>query len=166
MPSRNAVVSVFIRNHFLADHRRLEDLFDRLLAALRTDDREQIASVWTEFDVGLAAHLEAEEKYLIPELARSSERDAQAILAEHARIRTRLAELDTQVDLHMVRLESARQFIQQLRDHARHEDRMLYRWADEHVDETLRAKLLEALSRRPRRRRRAHRLRNGARGAP
>ncbi len=166
MPSRNAVVSVLVRNHFLADHRRLEALFDRLLAAIRSDDREQIASVWTEFDAGLGAHLEAEEKYLIPELARASAHDAQTILAENDQIRARLAELGTQVDLHMVRLDSARQFVQELRDHALHEDRMLYRWADEHVDETIRARLRDALSRPARRRRRAHRLRSGARGAP
>jgi hypothetical protein len=46
-----------------------------------------------------------------------------------------LIELGAGVDLHAIRLDTARAFIDELRAHAKHEDRVLYSWADERVRE-------------------------------
>jgi hemerythrin-like domain-containing protein len=134
-----------IRDRLLADHQRLEEIFTRLLAAFEADDREQVAISWTEFDAGLLAHLEAEEKFLIPALFRASERDARAILEEHRHIRARLVVLGAGVDLHIVRLDEASAFIDELRAHAHHEDALMYPWADQRLDVSERQSLFSAL---------------------
>lgn len=143
MASRDAPTNV--RDRFLADHRSIEDLLGRVLTAFERNDRSAVATAWTEFDARLLAHLEAEERYLIPALSRVNERAARAIIEEHKHLRGRLTELGAGVDLHIVRLDMARQFIEDLRAHARHEDRILYRWADEHFSETERAAALGTL---------------------
>jgi hemerythrin-like domain-containing protein len=145
MHAQATVPSTLIRDRFLADHQRLDELFARLLGAFEADDRELVASSWTEFESGLLAHIEAEEEFLIPALARSSERDARSILQEHGHIRERLAELGAGVDLHIVRLDAARAFIDELRAHAGHEDALMYRWGDQHLGASERQSLISAL---------------------
>ena len=100
---------------------------------------------WARFERQLLAHLTLEENDLIPALMAVNRAAAQGLLNEHAHIRSRLAELGAAVDLHIVRLDVAREFIEELRAHAKHEDELLYRWADEHVDESVRRVLLRAL---------------------
>jgi hemerythrin superfamily protein len=129
----------------LEDHRRLELLFEELLSAFEENDREGVATTWSEFDRRLLAHMNAEERYLIPSLFRVDPRAARTILEEHRHLRARLTELGAGVDLHVVRLEAARGFVDELRAHARNEDRLLYRWADEHVAEADRKSLLKEL---------------------
>ncbi len=146
MQSHAALMPATIRDRLLADHRRLETLLERLLAAFEANDREDMAQGWTEFESGLLAHLEAEETYLFPALQRASARDASVLIREHRHIRTRLTEIGVALDLHTVRLASARDFVDELRAHSRNEDRLLYRWAGDHLDETQRTSLFEALS--------------------
>jgi hemerythrin superfamily protein len=141
-----AAVTTPIRDHFLADHRRLETLVEEVLAAFEANDRQEVARLWTEFELGLLAHLEAEEVHLIPGLLRVCERDARVIVQEHRHIRTRLTELGVTVDLHTIRLDSARDFIDELRAHSKNEDRLLYRWGDAHLDESERKSLFAALA--------------------
>jgi hemerythrin superfamily protein len=134
-----------VRDRLLADHRRLENLFDQLIAAFEANDREAVSSLWTQFDTQLLAHMSVEERYLIPSLLKADDRGARSILKEHEHIRARLTELGAGVDLHIVRVDSARAFVEELRAHARREDELLYKWADEHVAESARRLLLGAL---------------------
>ena len=145
MQAQTTLPSTIIHDHFLADHQRLDELFARLLGAFEADDRELVASSWTELEAGLLAHLEAEEKFLVPALARTSERDARAILHEHRHIRGRLADLGAGVDLHIVRLDAARAFIDELRAHAAHEEALMYRWGDQYLVASERQSLFSAL---------------------
>jgi hemerythrin-like domain-containing protein len=138
--------STGIRDRFLDDHGQLEALFGRLLDAFGANDREGVARLWAEFDERLSKHLAAEEQFLIPQLAPSRPREARAVLEEHRHIRSRLVELGFGVDLHIVKYETARGFIDELRAHARHEDDVLYRWADEHLAASEQSTLLEALT--------------------
>jgi hemerythrin superfamily protein len=137
-----------IRDRFLADHQRLESLLQRLVAAFASNDREDMARLWAEFDAGLLAHMEAEEKHLIPALLRAGAREARILVQEHRHIRARMTELGTAVDLHLARLDSVRDFIDELRAHAQSEDRILYRWADEHFDDPGRASVIDALTKK------------------
>jgi hypothetical protein len=120
-------------DRFLDDHAELEDLFGALLDAFAASDREGVARLWAGFDERLARHLDAEERFMIPQLFASRPRDARAILEEHRHIRARLVELGCSVDLHTIRLETVRGFVHELRAHARHEEDALYRWADQHL---------------------------------
>jgi hypothetical protein len=141
-----AAVTATIRDRFLADHRRLEALLEQLLAAVEANDRDAMTRLWTQFDSSLLAHLEAEERYLFPALFRVCDRDARVLGQEHRHIRSRLAELGVGIDLHTVRLDSTRDFIDELRAHARNEDRLLYQWGDAHLDEPQRMSAIAGLS--------------------
>jgi hemerythrin-like domain-containing protein len=142
-----------IRGRFLDDHDRLEALFKELLAAFEANDNESIARLWTEFESGLLAHMEAEEAHLIPCLQRVSPVSARILTQEHGHIRTRLAELGVVVDLHSVWLDTARAFIDELRAHAKTEDRLLYQWADERLGDAEKASALRSFDGRLLRRR-------------
>jgi len=48
MHAHTAKVSASIRDQFLADHDRLEALFERLLAAFEANDRGDMARLWTD----------------------------------------------------------------------------------------------------------------------
>lgn len=135
-----------VRDRLVQDHARLERTLEQVLAAFEANDRDGVATSWAKFDTELLAHLDVEERFLIPALFRVNERAARTILEEHRHIRTRLTELGAGVDLHIVRLPAARAFIEELRAHARHEDSLLYRWADEHVEDAERELLLNALT--------------------
>jgi hemerythrin-like domain-containing protein len=134
-----------VREHFLADHERLDALLEQLVAALVANDRQAISTRWAAFETGLLAHLDAEDAHLIPALAATSERDARVLVQEHRHLRRRLTELGTG-DWHKVWLDSARDFIDELRAHARTEDRLLYRWAEAHPDEPRRSAVIDALA--------------------
>jgi hemerythrin-like domain-containing protein len=69
-----------------------------------------------------------------------------ALLEEHKHFRKKLAELSTAVDLHTLRLEPVRDFVDQLRAHARREDSTLYAFGDEHLSDTDREGVLAALT--------------------
>jgi hemerythrin-like domain-containing protein len=145
MNARSTAPSQIIRDHFLADHRRLEDLFEDTLNAFEDGVREELSELWTRFESDLQRHMDAEEKFLLPAFARVNATEAQAVLADHEEFRRRIAELGVGVDLHIVRLAVASKFIDRLRAHAHREDELLYRWADENLDEGNRTSLLRAL---------------------
>jgi len=136
---------VGLREWLLEDHRRLETVLDRVLRAFEANDRQRIQSLWTELDAALTAHLDAEDRELLPVLGRTHDREARSLIEEHRHIRTRLIELAAAVDLHAIRVEMVRRFIDELRAHARHEDRVAYRWAQEHLDDEQSRPLLEAI---------------------
>jgi hemerythrin superfamily protein len=138
---RTMPTSAAIRDRMIADHERLESLLQAVLEAFEANDRERVAATWSEFDKTLLAHMNVEEKYLVPLLLKTKQRAAFAILREHGMIRDRLLELGAGVDLHIVKLDMVRTFIDELRAHARHEDRVLYSWADEHMGDAGRTSL-------------------------
>jgi hemerythrin-like domain-containing protein len=129
----------------LVDHERLEGLMDELLDSFEEDDWQAVAAAWSRFDADLRAHLDAEERYLIPALLAVNEPAARRILVDHEQFRARLLELGAGIDLHIVRLGPARSFVEALRAHAERESEELYRFADEHVDESKRRSLLTDL---------------------
>jgi hemerythrin-like domain-containing protein len=127
------------------DHEQLDRLFEELLNALRGDAREEALRLWSQFEEGLARHMEFEEKSILPALQKLEPKEAQDLLDEHAKIRARLAELGVGVDLHLIRPEIVSEFIEQLRRHARREDALCYRWAERHLGESERDRLAGAL---------------------
>jgi hemerythrin-like domain-containing protein len=118
------------------DHERLDALFVELLDEFREGDPNDVRAMWARFETGLTAHLDAEERYLLPLFARLEPEEAAGLLAEHAVLRRTLDELGVGVDLHAVSLNVARKFVETLRAHAHHEDqvcawrKLLYQWAE------------------------------------
>ena len=119
-------------------HKSLDGCFERLMAAVTADDRLGIHTLWCELERDLLAHLEAEERYVLPAFARTDRLEATALLREHGKIREQLLELGIGVELHTIRLATAAAFIAELRAHAAREDTLLYRWAAERLEPSLR----------------------------
>lgn len=135
-----------LRAGLVADHARLERLFDDLIAALSADARQEVNRLWTELDTGLTRHMDLEEKSLFPALAGAHPSELAELRAEHVRIRTLLAELGVGVDLHVVNAETVSQFESALKAHARREDELIYRLADTALERTARQRLRDHLS--------------------
>jgi hemerythrin-like domain-containing protein len=127
-----------VRHLLFGDHERLDALFVELIDTFREGDWDDVRAMWTQLDSGLVAHLEAEERHLLPLFARVEPAEAAALLAEHARFRTMLNELGVGVDLRSVSLAVADAFVDALRAHARREDELFYRWAERHIDASAR----------------------------
>ncbi|CAN5894040.1 hypothetical protein BH11MYX3_BH11MYX3_12120 [soil metagenome] len=98
-----------------------------------------VPALWTKLDHGLLSHMEAEERYVLPAFARVDRAAALEVLREHGQIRAMLLELGVAVDLHSIRFEQSEELIRLLRAHASTEDNLLYRWADQRLDDALRA---------------------------
>jgi hypothetical protein len=117
-----------------ADHELLETLAEDILQTVTEGDREDISEAVSLLQTTLFAHLEGEERELLPRYASEAPEDAALILKDHAAIRKQLAELDLQTDLHLVRAEAMRAFLVALRAHAARENAGLYRWAARSLD--------------------------------
>jgi len=116
-------------NYMLRSHRELEDRYTRLLDAMNNDTPD-LRDRFTELEHGLLTHMEAEERYVLPSFARVEHDEAIDLIREHGAIRERLLELGVALDLHLVRYQRARDFIELLRAHAARETKMMYRWVD------------------------------------
>lgn len=123
-----------IRARMGADHRELELMMTCLIEASVAGDEPEIERLWALFKSRLSAHIDREERYLLPAVQRRAPRVARTIREEQRHIRARSAELGLGVAGRSMRLDAVRSFITELRAHARSEDRLLYVWADEHLD--------------------------------
>jgi hemerythrin superfamily protein len=120
-------------------HETLERLAARLVAALAADDRIEIQTLWPEIERKLLAHLEAEERFVLPAFARTDEKEAIELIRQHGKFRELLLELGVAVDLHYARLPRFQLFLAMLREHAQREEALMYRWASERLDARLAA---------------------------
>ena len=133
-----------LRGELSRDHERLDQLFSDLRAAFDADAREDAARLWGELDRGLSAHLEFEERHVLPAFRAVDSAEGDRLLREHDLIRHRLTELGVAVDLHTVRAEIVADFIALLRAHAHGEDDLLYRWAERELPASTQEKFLPA----------------------
>jgi hypothetical protein len=113
-----------------ADHDVFEEIAGRILEMVVEGDREDVSDAMSALEASVLAHLDGEERELLPRYAIDVPADAAAILVDHAAIRKRLTELDISTDLHLVRADALRTFLDALRAHAAHENGGLYRWAE------------------------------------
>lgn len=119
--------------YMVRDHASLDALYERVLEAM-SGAAPQLEELWTEFDHHLRSHMEAEERFVIPALAKVDRLSALMVLREHGQIREEMLELGVACNLHELRLARSRELVEQLRSHAARETSLLYRWADKHLD--------------------------------
>lgn len=112
-----------------ADHDELERLATRVVREISEGDRDDVTAAITEMQSRVLAHLEDEERDLLPTYAEREPEDAALLREEHAAIRKALAEFDLETDLHLVRAEAVAAFLATLKAHAARENAGLYRWA-------------------------------------
>lgn len=122
--SEPAGPALFLR----ADHDDLEALTQKALQQLTEGDDADVGATISELQQRVLAHLDQEERDLLPRYAESAPEDAAALLREHAAFRKALADLDVATDLHLVRVGAVREMLAKLRAHAERENEGLYRW--------------------------------------
>ncbi len=115
-------------------HDYLRKLLARLFAAMEANARDDVGELWTELDHGLLAHMEAEERFVLPVFAHVDGEEARALLREHGLLREQLLQLGVAVDLHCIRYDASHEFAELLERHAGREENLLYRWADERLE--------------------------------
>jgi hemerythrin-like domain-containing protein len=116
------------------DHRRLERLFEALVACAQQGDPLALRARWSQFEGDLLRHLAEEEATMLPAFARQRPEEARRIREEHEDIRRAVLELGIDLDLHLLRESTVREFVDRLREHARREDASLYRWVHRQID--------------------------------
>ncbi len=118
-------------------HKYLRTLLGRLLAAMEANAGDEVRRLWNELDHGLLAHMEAEERFVLPVFMHVDAEEARALLREHGLLREQLLELGVRVDLHCVRYDASREFAELLDRHAGREENLLYRWASDRLESSV-----------------------------
>ncbi len=128
------------------DHQRLEESFQTIVTAAGYQDPSEVHEAWQAFERQLLAHLDAEEAHVLPMFSKSQPKEAREILDVHARIRGRLVALAIDLDLHCLKLEQVKSFVDELRAHAAREELVLYPWAARQLGKVVGAHLRRALA--------------------
>jgi hypothetical protein len=110
-------------------HNELDEQIANLLLRADGGDCHALAGEWNRFESELGRHFELEEREVLPLFARENPEETAALRQEHGALRRDLLALGIRADLHLLRAEAVRDFVRDLRAHARREDETLYRWA-------------------------------------
>lgn len=133
-----------LRDALMRDHEQIEPMFDAVLAHLHVGDVPAVDEAWTKLERALLAHLDLEEMFILPALARHDAVRAGTIRAEHADIRGRLAEVGVALELHAMSEERLASLRDEVRAHSVAEEKD-YRWAEGELPKPLAGTLLRRL---------------------
>jgi hemerythrin-like domain-containing protein len=110
----------------LEDHRQLDLHLDRLLAVVRSSEREAGERMWKQVEDALLRHLDVEEMFVFPALHEGHPLEVDRLRKEHDEIRRQMGEIGLALELHTLRAETIESFCTLLRDHAEREDALAY----------------------------------------
>lgn len=127
------------------DHRRIDVLGDQLLNLVHVGDAVAADRTYGDLERVILAHLEIEERHLLPLIERDRAEDAAIIRADHDKIRKLLGELGVGLELHAIREEVLEALSAFLKAHALREEGLLYKLAGEKLEEGPLAMILERL---------------------
>lgn len=130
------------------EHEHMNALFTDVVDAFDSGSEQAASELFTALETQLEAHMRMEEEHVLPGLARVDPVEARELREEHDAIRARLSELAVRVDLHAARLEAVSDLVRTLHAHARREDGLAYRWAEQYLEPSLTTQLREAVARR------------------
>jgi len=119
--------------YMVQDHDSLRELCMRLLEAMNANATADTRVLWSEFDHALRGHMDAEERFVLPQFAHAHHAEALSLLREHGELRELLFELGVAVDLHMLRYDRSHDLLSLLVIHATREEKLLYQWIDENL---------------------------------
>ncbi|HEU4726392.1 MAG TPA: hemerythrin domain-containing protein [Kofleriaceae bacterium] len=117
-----------------AHHREIEAECFEIMSAGFADEPRDLTLRWAKVERELLEHMAAEEQLAFPDYQREDPENAQDLRDEHAVLREHALEIGIAIQLHTIRCEQLQQFVDELRAHAAHEERSLYRWAQAHLD--------------------------------
>jgi hemerythrin superfamily protein len=108
------------------EHAQIETLLSTASCSVREDACADAECRWNELETALLAHLDAEEMLVMPQLARAYPDEAKQLLREHEQIRCALGDIGIAFELHTVRADAIDAFCARLREHAAHEETLMY----------------------------------------
>ncbi len=108
------------------DHRHIDALLDRLVACVRSDDREAAATAWARFEETLLKHLDVEEMFVFPTRTHGHPAEVEGLLKEHAVLRRELGNIGLAMELHAARADTIEAFCAALHAHAERESSLAY----------------------------------------
>lgn len=114
--------------HLTPGHAQIERLVGEILSIPRSHTAEQRA-LWLPLAAILVAHLDEEERHLIPVLLGLDARAAKGLVFEHRHLRSRVAELDAKFVRGALDASALRGFAEEVLAHHRHELAVLERHA-------------------------------------
>lgn len=115
-----------VRTKLVHDHEELDAMLVQLAAEAEDSDRPALQATWNDFEAHLIAHINAEERYLLPLIETDNSNEVARTLREHAEILELIAELGLAIELHMARQSDIHRLVDLLRAHAKHEEAALY----------------------------------------
>jgi len=120
--------SIAERHH--DEHLRLEVLYGGLVEAYRNGDWSDVRRGFAELESAVRRHLEVEEKETFPALGSEHPTEIARLVEEHTQIRESLDAIAMAIELHVAGLTRAEELLRRLREHAAHEERLLYPWLE------------------------------------
>lgn len=105
-------------------HAQLERLIEEILEVPRSETERSYA-LWMPFAAILAAHLDEEDRHMIPVLLRVAERDARGLVLEHRHLRARIAQIDAAFTAGTLSPFAVRSFASEVLAHHRREQSLL-----------------------------------------
>lgn len=112
------------RARLAAGHDQLERLIEEILEVPRVE-QERLLQLWMPFAAILTAHLDEEDRFMIPALLRVAERDARGLVLEHRHLRSRIAQIDTAIRAGSLAPMAVRSFASEVFAHHRREHALL-----------------------------------------
>jgi len=126
-----------VRTKLVHDHETLDALLVQLSEEAEDSDRPALQATWNDFETRLVAHLNAEERYLLPLIEADNPREVAQTRREHGEIRDLIAELGLAIELHTARKPDICRLVDLLRAHAKHEEAALYTLAGDRASSTV-----------------------------
>lgn len=111
------------------DHRKLDVLFEDLLARAEVNQWWLCDEIWDELTTKLEAHMAFEEHDILPALLSERPQDrplVERLLQEHEQIRATAFRIGVALQLHQFDAANVRDLIARLRAHAEEENRAVY----------------------------------------
>jgi len=136
-----------IRQTLVDEHASLDRALVNLALAAESSDSSELRRAWSELESDLASHLDVEERDLFPLAWPLHPEGITALRRDHERIRKLIAALGIEVDLHTLRKSSVDALVEMLRQHAEHEDKTVYRWAESEAPEDTRRRFVSLFAR-------------------
>jgi len=114
-------------------HRRLDAQCQALLECAYVDDAPGLVQRWRGLEPELLEHMAQEDEVILADYAEVEPDDARRIRAEHTQLRALIAIVGADIARGEVRCVWLRELASVLRNHARHEDKRMYPWAQRHL---------------------------------
>lgn len=118
-----------------------------LRASAFADDPLEVIMRYRSLEHAVLEHMRIEEEFVIPAYARHAPADAAVIRLAHGELRRQLFRLGIDAELRMLRLAAIDRLIATLREHAAHEKRGMYPWAQEFLTPVAKRELFKRISR-------------------